>query len=81
MPPRGSFEFRSKAARRCATAAIILFFAWVLIDGFSAYLTPSAQNDLQGLWVAAAVALFNAGVIEMIARRNYPRKLDVLKLK
>jgi hypothetical protein len=81
MPPRGSLEFRSKVARRWATMAIILFFAWVLLNGHSAYLTRSGQHIVQGLWVGAAVFLFNAGVIEMIARRNYLRKLDVLNLK
>ena len=81
MPPRGSFEFRSKAARRWATMAIILFFAWVLLNGLSAYFTPSGQHILQGLWVSAAISLFNAGVFEMTARRNAPRNLDVLKLK
>jgi hypothetical protein len=31
--------------------------------------------------VSAAIFLFNAGVIEMVARRDNHRKLDVLKLK
>src|ERR1700722_15653024 len=73
---RGYFGFRSKVARGWATMALILFFAWVLLNGQSAYLAPSGQHVLQGLWVGAAVFLFNAGVIEMIARRDNPRKLD-----
>jgi len=79
--PHGYFEFRSKVARRWATMAIILFFAWVLLNGRPAYLTASGRHVLQGLWVSAAIFLFNAGVIEIIARRNAPRKLEVLKLK
>ncbi len=79
--PSGYFEFRSKVARRWATMAFILFFAWVLLNGQSAYLTRSGQYILQGLWMLAAIFLLNAGVIEMVARRDAPRKLDVLKLK
>jgi hypothetical protein len=79
--PGGFLEFRSKVARRWATMAIILFFAWVLLNGLSAYLTPSGQHILQGLWVSAAIFLFNSGVIEAIARRNGARNLNVLKLK
>jgi hypothetical protein len=79
--PRGYFKFRSNVARRWATMAVILFCAWVLLNGLSAYFTPGGQHILQGLWVSAAIFLFNASVIEMIARRNYPRKLDALKLK
>ena len=52
--------------------AVILFCAWVLLNGLSAYFTPGGQHILQGLWVSAAIFLFNASVIEMIARRNYP---------
>jgi hypothetical protein len=55
--------------------AIILFFAWVVLNGQSAYLTPGGRHVLQGLWVGAAVFLFNAVVIEMIARRNTPGNL------
>jgi hypothetical protein len=79
--PRGYFEFRSKVARRWATMAIVLFFAWVLLKWQSAYLAPSGGHLLQGLWVGAAVFLLNACVIEMIARRTAARKLDVPQLK
>jgi hypothetical protein len=52
------------------------------MNGRSAFLTSTERNILRGLCVCAAVFLFNAVIIESIARRNYdPRKFDVLKLK